>query len=96
MVKKALNLKPLKKGDKGAEVMVMQGILRAAHFCDADGNLLEIDGDYGRRTQEAVDSYHETCYKYSGGNYPVLTGEGFSITDWYNLIGVKTDDGYMD
>ena len=90
-----MELKPLKKGDRGPEVMVLQGILRASHFRDKNGNLLEIDGVYGSRTQQAVNEYHDVSYKYAG-SFSAPADAGITVEDWHQLIGIKVDDGYMD
>lgn len=49
-----IELKTLKKGDKGAQVKTVQRILRELDYVGSDGKLLEVDGDFGSGTEAAV------------------------------------------
>lgn len=55
-----VNMKTLKKGDKGAQVETLQALLRG-HGCKADnGKLPAKDGDFGTRTGQALAAYQRT------------------------------------
>ena len=47
----------LRRGDKGVEVKELQIKLNALGYTDDDGNRLELDSSFGRRTEEAVKSF---------------------------------------
>lgn len=44
----------LSKGCSGPEVTFVQGILRAAGIRDDDGDSLDMDGEFGAKTEQAV------------------------------------------
>jgi peptidoglycan hydrolase-like protein with peptidoglycan-binding domain len=50
----------LTQGEVGPEVQRLQNALNAAGARDAQGNALTADGDFGRRTFEAVQNYQQT------------------------------------
>lgn len=47
----------LRKGVTGDAVRQLQAFLNAAGFTDANGDVLDEDGEFGRRTREAVEAY---------------------------------------
>lgn len=51
--------KTLRRGDKGAAVVELQGILNRLGYKDGMGNFLAADGSYGPRTEAAVKNLQE-------------------------------------
>ena len=49
----------LKKGDTGNQVETLQILLNAFGFRDQDGNELNVDSNFGSKTEYAVKSYQE-------------------------------------
>lgn len=49
----------LKKGSKGIEVSTLQANLNKLGITDADGKKLEVDGDFGSSTEEAVEKFQK-------------------------------------
>lgn len=48
---------PLGVGSQGAAVKLLQELLRSCGYCDMNGNALDIDGDYGAKTDHAFRRY---------------------------------------
>lgn len=49
--------KTIRKGDKGAEVLLLQKLLKVDGYKDQDRKVLELDGDFGSRTEYALNSF---------------------------------------
>lgn len=49
----------LKLGSKGGQVLTIQALLNGFGFRDQDGELLDVDGIFGNKTEYAVKSYQE-------------------------------------
>ena len=73
-----VNMKTLKKGDKGAQVKALQALLIGyGYSCGKSG----VDGDYGSATKEAVKKYQ----KANG-----LTVDGLAGTKtWAKMLGIN-------
>lgn len=52
-----VEMENLKRGSKGAQVRVLQALLRGFGITDADGKALAVDGSYGAKTEQAVKKY---------------------------------------
>jgi peptidoglycan hydrolase-like protein with peptidoglycan-binding domain len=50
-------LRQIKKGDRGQEVLVVQVLLTRYGYRDQNGNKLDIDADFGSKTEFAVKSF---------------------------------------
>ena len=55
-----VNMKTLKKGDRGAQVETLQALLRGHGCKDDSGNLPAKDGQFGTRTGQALAAYQRT------------------------------------
>ena len=49
----------IKRGSKGEEVKTLQAALNKLGFTDAEGKKLEVDGSFGRRTEEALKKFQK-------------------------------------
>ncbi len=49
----------LKKGSKGEEVEILQQNLNYLGITDNDGNRIKVDGDFGEKTDEAVENFQD-------------------------------------
>lgn len=55
----SFQIKGVKKGSNNNSVLLLQAILTAMGYCGADGQPLEIDGDFGANTDYALKAYQK-------------------------------------
>ena len=79
-----IETKQLKKGSKGPEVFAVQAILKGKGYKDEDGKVLQLDSDFGKRTEYAVKKYQADHAATCGASDGIVGSK-----TWNSLINEK-------
>lgn len=71
----------VKKGSKGASVLLLQKLLKADGYTGSNGAILALDGDFGGNTEAAVKEYQR---KHTGLAVDGVCGPA----TWKSILGL--------
>ena len=71
----------VRKGSKGASVLLLQKLLKAECYTGSTGTVLELDGDFGGNTETALKEYQR---KHAGLAVDGIAGPA----TWKNILGL--------